>query len=161
MRVLFIDPGANPGFCLDQGGSDIGLWGYIEPTPEWVAPLDELVIEDQHPATHIYRNGRKVRVSRKSQQTLSFTAGRLYERYRAERKYRILANDWRAVLWPGARRLPKKVVLARLEAMLPPALKTYLDTLPKKNQPDVLEAWGMSQAWARLSQKQKEAYRHG
>ena len=31
---------------------------------------------------------------------------RLFERFHALRKYRILPDDWRAILWPGSRRLP-------------------------------------------------------
>lgn len=152
-RTLTIDPGANPGFCLVEDGAII----LASHEPYDFASLDELVIEGQYAATHIYRNGRRVRVSRASQQGLSFTAGRLFERYPAARKYRINPSDWRAILWPGAKRLPKPVVLARLRTMIDPAL--YAD-VPKKNQPDVIEAVGIALAWARLTPAQKKKYEY-
>ncbi len=116
--------------------------------------LDELVIEDQFAAAHIYRDGRRVRVSRKSQMTLARTAGMLFERYAATRKYRIGPNEWRQVLWPGANRLTKAVVLARLT----PEYGHLVADLPKKNQPDVLESIGIAMAWAKLTDKQKAPY---
>lgn len=152
-RVLAIDPGASAGACCMTRG--VVEWADIAPD-ENVADVDELVIEDQHAATHIYRNGQRVRVSRKSQQTLSFTAGRLFERYEATRKYRVPVADWRRALWPGASRLTKKVVLARLE-------RDYGHLVPTtgKARADVLEAVGIAMAWARLTSEQKEKYRAG
>ena len=154
MRVLAIDPGANPGFCVTDGGQ-IELTSWQADGFEFLTPIDELVVEDQFAAAHVYRNGRRVRVSRKSQMTLAHTAGRLLERYSAERKYRIGPDAWRRVLWPGAVRLTKKVVLARLT----PEYGHLVADFPKKHRPDVLEAVGIAMAWARLSAAQKEAFR--
>lgn len=153
MRVLAVDPGARPGFCLTEDGRI--KWVSPEADAWWPDALDELVIENQYPATHIYRDGKRVRVSRKSQQGLSFTAGRLFERFYATRKYRISPDEWRAVLWPGARRLTKAVVLARLR----PTYGHLVAGFPKTRQGDVLEAVGIAMAWARLTQEQKEQYR--
>ncbi len=151
MRVLCIDPGAKPGFCLTVGGIIVRVDWESLPAPA----LDELVIEAQFAAAHVYRNGKRVRISRSSQQTLSFTAGRLFERFPAERKYQIQPDAWRRILWPGAVRLTKKVVLARLT----PEYGHLVAGFPKTHQADVLEAIGISQAWAKLTAKQKEQYR--
>ena len=153
MRVLAIDPGANPGFCLTEDGVPVWAGWQYPPTED----LDELVIEGQYAATHIYRNGRRVRVSRSSQQGLSFTAGRLFERFAATRKYRINPSDWRGVLWPGATRLPKPVVLARLRTTIPEELYRHV---PKTHQADVIEAIGISMAWARLTPARKRKYKY-
>lgn len=163
MRVLAIDPGANPGFCATvavHGAHVLSRFHTHDSAEaqEWGAatgPWDELVVEDQHAATALYRNGRRVRVSRKSQISLGFVAGRLFERFPATRKYRISADAWRAVLWPGSRRLPKKVVLARLLAR-PDA--PDLSHVPAKNRPDVVEAWGIALAWAELTPAQKRKF---
>lgn len=151
LTVTTIDPGASAGYCTSADGAftAIGL------APDSAPAVDELVVEDQYAATHIYRNGRRVRVSRKSQQTLSFRAGQLFERYSAERKYRIGPDAWRRILWPGAVRLTKKVVLARLM----PKYGHLVADVPAKSRPDVLEAIGMNVAWCRLTPEQKEAYR--
>lgn len=153
VRVLCIDPGAKPGFCLTDDGSY--QWVDWREPPQGV--LDELVIEDQFAAAHLYRNGKKVRVRRASQMALSFTAGMLFERFPATRKYRIGADAWRRILWPGSVRLTKPVVLARLE----PEYGALVADVPKTHRADVLEAVGISAAWARLSQTQKEQYRCG
>lgn len=146
-----MDPGANPGFCLTRDGViAYADWELDDPG----VPLDELVIEAQF-AGPIYRNGKRVRVSRKSQQTLSFAAGRLFERFPAKRKYRISPDAWRRVLWPGSVRLTKVVVLARLR----PEYGHLVEGFPKGHQGDVLEAVGIAMAWARLTPAQKESYR--
>ena len=149
LRVLACDPGAKPGFCLTVDGV-IQAVGYSAPPQE----VDEFLIEGQF-AGPIYRNGKRVRVSRSSQQTLSFTAGRLFERFPATRKYRISPDVWRRVLWPGSVRLTKPVVLARLR----PAYGHLVDDMPKGHQPDVLEAIGIAMAWGKLTTAQKESYR--
>jgi hypothetical protein len=154
-RVLTIDPGANPGFCLIQDG-EIQFADHTT-VGHYVDDLDELIIEGQYAATHIYRNGRRVRVSRASQQGLSFTAGRLFERYPAARKYRIQPSQWRSILWPGATRLPKPVVLARLRTTIDPALYAHV---PKKNPPEVIEAIGIALAWAKLTPARKKKYEY-
>jgi hypothetical protein len=151
LRVLAIDPGAKPGFCYTED-SMIVARGW-EPDGFAGFALDELVIEGQF-AGPIYRNGRKVRVSRKSQQTLSFTAGRLFERFHATRKYSISPDQWRRVLWPGAVRLTKPVVLARLAVY-----GDLVADIPKTHRGDVLEAIGIAMAWYRLTVAQKEQYR--
>ncbi len=155
MRVLAIDPGAKPGFCLTVDGAvtDCTYKSAVAEQMGWVP--DELVVEDQFAAAHIYRNGKRVRVRRSTQMTLSKTAGRLLERFPADRKYEILPDAWRAILWPGAVRLTKKVVLARLT----PQYGHLVANFPKTHQPDVLEAIGIAMAWARLSQAQKEPFR--
>lgn len=153
-RVLTIDPGANPGFCLVEDGVILRATHESFGVP---FALDELVIEGQYAATHVYRNGRRVRVSRASQQGLSFTAGRLFERYDAARKYRIQPSQWRSVLWPGATRLPKPVVLARLRTMVDPELYAHV---PKRNQPDVIEAIGIALAWAKLTPARKRKFEY-
>jgi hypothetical protein len=130
----------------------------VDYRPEAVAAyteFDEAVFEAQHSASHLYRNGKKVRISRKSQSTLGFTAGRLFERLAAGRKYRIPPDDWRRVLWPGSSRLTKTVVLARLRA----EYSTLVDHVPKTHQGDCLEAVGIAVAWSRLTPAQKEKYR--
>lgn len=152
-RVLTCDPGANPGFCLVQDG--VIQWASHVTDPESVGPLDELVIEGQYAATHVYRGGRRVRVSRASQQGLSFTAGRLFERYTATSKYRIQPSEWRSILWPGATRIPKPVVLARLRTVVDPEIYSHV---PKKNQPDVLEAIGIALAWSKLTPARKKKF---
>ena len=168
MRVLAIDPGAKPGFCVTQDG--IIQWAGWKDTVE-VDCFDALVIEDQHAATHIYRDGRKVRVSRASQQGLSFTAGRLFERFDAEKKYRIPVADWRRALWP-----PGELVTTRAWNHPPPAWKGltapkrtlatrlwyaygfWVTHLPLTHQVDVLEAIGIAKAWARLTAVQQGKY---
>lgn len=151
MRFLAVDPGAKPGFCWWQNG--IQCVSYVCEDFQGVL-WDELVVEDQFAAAHLYRNGRRVRVSRKSQMTLAHTAGRLLERFKADRKYRIAPDAWRRVLWPGAVRLTKKVVLARLT----PEYGHLVAAMPKSHQGDVLEAVGIAMAWARLTAKQKEPF---
>lgn len=151
-RVIAIDPGASAGFAYWVQG--VILFAGAPPDAAHAPPADELVVEAQHAATHIYRNGQRVRVSRKSQQTLSFTAGRLLERFAAERKYQVPVADWRRALWPPASRLTKKVVLARLERDY-----GHLVTTTGKARADVLEAVGIAMAWARLTPEQKVKYR--
>lgn len=109
------------------------------------------VFEAQHAATHVFSGGRKRRVSRKSQQTLSFTAGRQFEAVQAAEKYRIPVDDWRRVLWPGARRLPKTVVLARLR-------REYADIIPRGATADAVEALGILLAWCRLGPSERKKY---
>ncbi len=153
---LSVDPGANPGFAEWTLDGRLVRSGYRpEDFGTDAAPYAEVVFEAQHSAASLYRNGRRVPIRRKSQMTLSFTAGRLFERFRAERKYRILPDDWRAVLWPGSRRLPKAVVLARLEA----EYGDLVVDVPKTHRGDVVEAVGIGVAWSRLTQKQKERFR--
>ena len=154
MRSLFCDPGSKPGFAWFEDNKLFRSGWEPELFPEdgWF----EVCHEAQHSAASLYRNGRKVRINRKSQSTLSFTAGRLFEKFSAQRKYRILPDDWRGILWPGARRLPKPVVLARLET----EVGTLLDpTTPKGHRGDVLEAVGLGLAWSRLTYEQKEKFR--
>ncbi len=153
-NVLAIDPGAKPGFAWYRDGLLFrsGWEPELFPDNGWF----EVVHEAQHSAASLYRNGKKVHIRRSSQSTLSFTAGRLFEKFKGQRKYRILPDDWRAVLWPGARRLPKPVVLARLET----EVGNLLDpTTPKGHRGDVLEAVGLGLAWSTLSYEQKEKYR--
>lgn len=137
--ILAIDPGAKPGFAVFVDGA---LWT-LSANPEDVSGLtyDAMVIEDQYAAAYIYRGGRRVRVSRKSQQGLSFTAGRLFERFTADRKYRVPVSEWRGVLWPRATRLTKPVVLARLRLGMPAGVLTPLTT------EDMIEAWGIGKAF--------------
>jgi hypothetical protein len=150
--VLACDPGAKPGFCVWDGGG-LNFVGY-KPEAYDCLEFDEAVFEAQHSASHLYRNGKRVAISRKSQATLGFTAGRLFERFQAARKFRILPDDWRRILWPGSSRLTKPVVLARLRA----EYNTLVDHLPKTHQPDVLEAIGIAVAWSKLSQEQKAKF---
>lgn len=158
MRVLACDPGAKPGFCVMNTEEP---WPYTFDEVTHLAGLvdgheyDEAVFEAQHSASHLYRNGKRVAIGRKSQSTLSFTAGRLFERFDAQRKYRILPDAWRRILWPGSCRLTKTVVLARLRA----EYNTLVEHLPKGHQGDCLEAVGIAVAWSRLTQAQKEQYR--
>jgi hypothetical protein len=152
--LLAVDPGAKPGFAYYQDGALVQAgW---KPDAFQLDGWTECVFEAQHSAAALYRNGRRVRIARKSQSTLSFTAGRLFERFKSPNKYRIMPDDWRAILWPGARRLPKAVVLARLEV-------EFGDLVPadvsKTHRGDVLEAIAIGQAWLRLSASQKEKFR--
>jgi hypothetical protein len=170
MRVLAIDPGAKPGFCTSE---DERLWGVGYDPDLIVGHFDELVIEDQHPATHVTRNGRRQRIARASQQGLSFTAGRLFERFDADRKYRIPVADWRRLKWPpGAalvkvcqHPLPKWTKAIRENrtkyAVLSRLWLEYGDWVvdfPSTHQPDVLEAIGINQAWALLPASDKQKY---
>lgn len=178
MRQLFIDPGAKPGFCETIDGAVVQATHlsdaiYVPEYYEYDKGIDELIIEAQYPAEYIWRDGRRVRVSRKSQQGLSFTAGRLFERFSADRKYSIEPNAWRRLLWPPGRPIPprqydhplpkwpkmakaKRAIITRLWY----AYGQWVDErIPVRNQPDVLEAIGMAHAWMDLTQAQKEAYR--
>lgn len=152
-RTLAIDPGRNPGLCYGDG-NDIRVTHDPNVAAHWPCP-EEVLIEDQHLANFIYKNGRRTAVSKKSQLTLVRTAERLLMAFPAERQYRILPDVWRRLLWPGSSRLTKPVVLARLRA----AYNTLVENIPAKNQPDVLEARGMLEAWSTLSQSQKEKFR--
>ena len=154
--MLTVDPGAKPGFCLSEGGEIRAITHDILNLPFEVMALDELLVEDQFATAYAYRNGKRVRISRKSQLTLVRTADRLFYTIPADRKYRMLPDAWRGILWPGARRLTKKVVLARLEkdyGHLVPA------SVPAKSRGDVLEAVGMNVAWCRLTPEEKERFR--
>lgn len=159
MIIFACDPGAKPGFCLFD--TEDPSYMAVDYRPEvaslWMSdPLPgEAVFEAQHSASHLYRNGKRVAIGRKSQSTLSFTAGRLFERFAAERKYRILPDAWRRILWPGSSRLTKPVVLARLRA----EYSTLVTHIPKTHQGDCLEAIGIAVAWSRLTPEQKEPYR--
>ena len=156
MMVLAIDPGAKPGFCLMDDSEVLHVTYDVEDANPTVIPgLDEVVVEDQHLSNYIYKNGKRTRVSKKSQLTLVRTAERLLMKFPAERSYRILPDDWRRILWPGASRLTKTVVLARLRT----EYNTLVEHLPKTHQPDCLEAIGIAVAWSKLSQEQKEKYR--
>jgi hypothetical protein len=147
-RILAIDPGAAAGFAY-RVGSRHGVTSDPDLVPA-DGPWDELVIEDQHLARFIYRNGRRTRVSPKSQITLIRTAERLLLRFPAVASYRIQPDAWRALLWPGARRLPKKTVLARLRADEPELLADLTD--------DAVEARGILRAWLTLTPAQKKKH---
>ena len=147
-RILAIDPGASAGFAY-QVGERFGVSAYADLVPA-DGPWAEVVIEDQHLARFIYRNGRRTRVSPKSQITLIRTAERLLLRFPAERQYRIQPDAWRALLWPGARRLPKVTVVARLRRDEPGLLDGVSD--------DVVEARGILRAWLTLTPPQKRKY---
>ena len=148
-RILAIDPGASAGFAY-QVGERYGVSADADLVPAAAEPWAEVVIEDQHLARFIYRNGRRTRVSPKSQITLIRTAERLLLRFPAERQYRIQPDAWRAILWPGARRLPKKTVVARLRADEPLLLADASD--------DVVEARGILRAWLTLTPAQRKKY---
>jgi len=148
VRLLAVDPGASAGFCVYEDGA------FVQAGNELLGGgYDEAVFEAQHSGGYLYRNGKRVRIARKSQNTLSFTAGRLFERVQATRKFRIQPDDWRALLWPGSRRLPKKVVLARLEVEF-----GHLVTTRGKARADVLEAVGIVHAWLRVPEGKKKKY---
>lgn len=149
MRVLACDPGASAGFAY-QVGERFGVTSDPDLVPVASEPWDEYVVEDQHLARFIYRNGRRTRVSPKSQITLIRTAERLLLRFPAERQYRIQPDAWRALLWPGARRLPKVTVVARLRRDEPELLDGLSD--------DVVEARGILRAWLTLTPAQKKKY---
>lgn len=143
-RILAIDPGARPGFAvLTDGVITKAGW---RPEEFDGVDYDEVVVEDQFAAAHIFRSGKKVRVSRAAQQTLSWTAGRLFERFRAQAKFRVPVSTWRRALWgPSAGRLPKPVVLARGKPLVPEA---WWRDVPASHQPDVIEACLIGLAWA-------------
>lgn len=150
-RVLAIDPGASPGFAWAYDGS----YGVATENP---GPLtrpppsrwDEVVIEDQFLAKTIFRNGRKIRVSPKSQITLIRTAERMLLAHPATRQYRMAPSAWRGVLWPGSNRLSKSVVLARLRNAEPELLRDATD--------DAVEARGILRAFLSLTPAQKKRY---
>ena len=151
--ILAIDPGAKPGFAwagaVSHGQSiTAGLVSVaaLVPSGAW----DELVIEDQFLTKYIYRNGRRQRVSPKTQVSLIRTAERLLLQFPAAKKYRIAPTAWRAVLWPGAGRVTKAVVLARLRRDEPELLRGATD--------DAVEARGILRAWLKLTPAQKKKY---
>jgi hypothetical protein len=146
-RILAIDPGAAAGFAWVAEGWRDGVTA--DPNNVPAGTWDELVIEDQNLRRFIYRNGRRVPVNPKSQITLIRTAERLLLKYPAVRQYRIQPDDWRAVLWPGSRRLPKPTVVARLVQHEP-----WLLGAPY----DVIEARGILRAWLSLTAAQKKKY---
>lgn len=158
MRFLAVDPGSKPGFAEFNNGQLIEV-GY-DPERLTTAIYDQAVFEGQYATRYVYRNGRRQRVALASQQSLSFTAGRLFEKVVAREKFRINPNDWRRVLWPGSNRLPKATVLARLRKQLPPAWVAMVDRLPKSHRDDALEAVGIGWAWLTLTEREREAYRH-
>ncbi len=147
--ILAIDPGAKPGFaCKDEFGE---LITHVADAAEsWRLTWDELVIEDQFLTKYIYRNGRRQRVSPKTQVSLIRTAERLLLQFPAQRKFRIAPTAWRAVLWPGAGRVTKAVVLARLRRDEPELLRGATD--------DAVEARGILRAWLKLTPAQKRKY---
>lgn len=148
--ALAIDPGEKPGFAWLDG--ETGRYGIA--SEAYMVPagmFDEVIIEDQFLAKFIYRNGRRVRVSPKSQITLIRTAERLLLQFPAPRQYRISPAAWRSILWPGSNRLSKKVVLARLRAAEPELLRDATD--------DAVEARGILRAWLTLTPAQKRRYR--
>lgn len=146
-RILAIDPGASPGFAWETE-DHIGIWHSSEPVAG--VTWDEVVIEGQFLTKFIYRNGKKVRISPQSQITLVRTAERMLMAHPATRQYRMLPSAWRAVLWPGAGRLPKKTVLARLRAAEPELLAGATD--------DAVEARGILRAFLSLTPAQKKRY---
>lgn len=146
-RILAIDPGASPGFAWVVDDA-IGTWPPAEAVP--YGSWDEVVIEGQFLTKFIYRNGKKVRISPQSQITLVRTAERMLMAHPAARRYRMLPSAWRAVLWPGAGRLPKKTVLARLRAAEPELLDGATD--------DAVEARGILKAFTSLTPAQKKRY---
>ena len=149
-RVLAIDPGASPGFAWvtpmlfePEGVASTLTW---TPPDGW----DEVVIEDQFLTKSIFRNGRRIRVSPKSQITLIRTAERMLIAHPATRQYRMSPAAWRGVLWPGSNRLSKPVVLARLRAAEPWLLRDATD--------DAVEARGILRAFMSLTPTQKKRY---
>jgi hypothetical protein len=149
-RILAIDPGASPGFAWVLGLGTPGALSTVTPLPPPPAEWDEVVIEGQFLTKFIYRNGKKVRISPQSQITLVRTAERMLMAHPATRQYRMLPSAWRAVLWPGAGRLPKKTVLARLRAAEPELLAGATD--------DAVEARGILRAFLSLTPAQKKRY---
>lgn len=152
-RVLAIDPGASPGFAwIDTDplqGDGIGVSAFCADA-ESDEPWDEVVIEDQFLTKTIFRNGRKIRVSPKSQITLIRTAERMLLTHPATRQYRMAPSAWRGVLWPGSNRLPKSTVLARLRRDEPELLAGATD--------DAVEARGILRAFLSLTPAQKKRY---
>lgn len=145
-RVLAIDPGASPGFAWTTPTRD----GWASDPDETPIGWDEVVIEDQFLAKTIFRNGRKIRVSPKSQITLIRTAERMLLAHPATRQYRMAPSAWRGVLWPGSNRLSKSAVLARLRRAEPELLASAPD--------DAVEARGILRAFLSLTPAQKKRY---
>ena len=141
--VLACDPGAKPGFAW---GNEVTHDPAAVPGGVW----DEYIVEDQFLTKYIYRNGRRQRVSPKTQVSLIRTAERLLLQFPAQRKFRIAPTAWRALLWPGAGRVTKAVVLARLRRDEPELLRGATD--------DAVEARGILRAWLTLSEKEKAKF---
>lgn len=154
--ILTIDPGQKPGFAWDFGdggpGSGVShLVDFAATQTDWVdGRWDEVVVEDQFLTRYIYRNGRRQRVSPRSQISLIRTAERLLLRFPATGQYRIAPTAWRAVLWPGSGRVTKAVVLARLRRDEPELLAGATE--------DAVEARGILRAWLTLTPAQKKKY---
>lgn len=147
MNTLAIDPGQKPGFSWLTDDS-LG-WSFDADEVPAVA-WDEVVIEDQYLTKFVYRNGRRQRVSPRSQISLIRTAERLLLQFPAARSYRIAPTAWRAVLWPGAGRVAKRVVVARLKRDEPEFLEGATD--------DAVEARGILRAWLKLTPAEKKKY---
>lgn len=147
MNVLTCDPGKKPGFAASDGRvtHDPAV------AESWRTEWDEVVVEDQFLTRYVYRNGRRQRVSPRSQISLIRTAERLLLAFPAQRRYRIAPAAWRAVLWPGATRLAKAPVVARLRRDEPALLADETD--------DVVEARGILRAWLKLTPAQKGKFR--
>lgn len=147
MVTLAIDPGQKPGFAWTREARfGIASDPDLVPAETW----DEVVVEDQFLTRYIYRNGRRQRVSPRSQISLIRTAERLLLRFPAARQYRIAPTAWRAVLWPGSGRVTKAVVLARLRRDEPELLAGATE--------DAVEARGILRAWLKLTPAQKKKY---
>ena len=160
---LSCDPGKKPGFALWQGRELVEVgWGFHWPgaAPNEglmakLAVIKQFVVEGQHVETHRRdRYGKKRVISRKSQQTLSFTAGRIFERYRYTDRYEVPVPVWRQALWPRCGRLKKEVVLARFR-LQHPELAKRADVAPKTYRNDVTEAIAIGYAWLQLDDQTK------
>lgn len=151
VNILAIDPGKKPGFAGCDVYNSALVASDIDTAASWRLEWDEVVVEDQFLTRYVYRNGRRQRVSPRSQISLIRTAERLLLAFPAQRRYRIAPSAWRAVLWPGATRLAKAPVVARLRRDEPELLDGRTE--------DVVEARGILRAWLKLTAKQKEKFR--
>jgi hypothetical protein len=150
MRVLGIDGGNNPGYCMRHNG-EFWLAQHRFPGVEY----DVAAIEDQFATRSgfVSRDGKKLKVSLQSQLTLAFIAGGQLREVNAKRKLKLPCDVWRGMLWSdGADRLSKEACLTRLRERCP-ALQTASD--------DETEAYGIAEAAELIGLQKKGVLRGG
>jgi hypothetical protein len=165
--ALSCDPGTrHPGFALwfDETLHSLG-WGWKwwpRETREdgfWSflpsGHLNALIIEGQHFETErTGKKGKKFRIPPQDIMKLSFSAGRLFERFDAEAKFIMPVSAWRDGLWPGCQRITKEKVLERFEQDFPAHHERVLkEKVPRSYRGDVSEAILVGEAFFRARRR--------
>lgn len=96
MRVLGLDPGAKPGYCM---GGAWPLWfGTSKPHPSFT--FDLAVVEAQTVSQGVtHHKGERFRAHHKTVPTLAMTAGWQIAQVSATRRIAIEPKWWRGLLW--------------------------------------------------------------